>query len=85
MQISKGEFTDRLEMADNAYRTKNYIVTQSVGVKYDPEEDTVMYSHDTFYRRTKQLDDLYEFAFCLRKNIDGKRISVSMYTRQYVE
>lgn len=85
MQISKGEFTDRLEMADNAYRTKNYIVTQFVGVKYDPEEDTATYSHDTFYRRTKQLDDLYEFAFCLRKNIDGKRISVSMYTRQYVE
>ena len=74
MQISKEEFADCLEMADNAYRTKNYIVTQSVGVKYD-----------TFYRRTKQLDDLYEFSFCLRKNIDGKRISVSMYTRQYVE
>ena len=85
MQISKEKFADRLEMADNVYRTKNYIVTQSVGVKYDPGEDTAMYSHDTFYRRTKQLDDLYEFAFCLRKNIDGKRISVSMYTRQYVE
>ena len=85
MQISKGEFADCLEMADNVYRTKNYIVTQFVGVKYDPEEDTAMYSQDTFYRRTKQLDDLYEFAFCLRKNIDGKRISVSMYTRQYIE
>lgn len=45
---------DFMEDAMNVYRTRDYIVKQVVGVKYSEVEDNLVFSHDTFYRRTKK-------------------------------
>ncbi len=76
---------DFMVNAMNVYRTQNYIVKQVVSVKYSDVEDTLVLSHDTFYRRTKKRDREYENIFCNRKHIDGKRIPGTMYARTYVE
>lgn len=71
--------------AMNVYRTRNYIVKQSVGIKCSEVENNVVLSHDTFYRRTKKRDREYELIFAERKHIDGKRIHSTMYGRTYVD
>ena len=81
----KGKTTTEIfEDADNVYRTEKYIVKQVIGIKRDAEEDTVSFSHDTYYKRTKERDETYEFVYCIRKNKDGRRIPVVMYARTYV-
>jgi len=42
-------------------------------------------SEDTYFARTPARDADYEFAFKLRKRLDGKRIRSASYTRQYVD
>ena len=74
-----------IEIITNIYRTKHYIVEQRIGVKYDFFENDIIFSHDTFYRRTKARDKDYERKFADKKNIDGKRFKTSMYERTYVE
>lgn len=76
------EFT---ENATNVYRTKEYIVKQIIGIQYGCEENNVVYSRDTFYRRTPERDKEYEILFCRRRNVDGKRLPSTMYARIYVE
>ena len=71
--------------AMNVYRTREFIVKQVVGVKYSEVEDNLVFSHDTFYRRTKKRDREYECIFCERKRIDGKRIPSTMYARTDVD
>ena len=71
--------------ATNVYRTRDYIVKQVVGLKCDDNGNSVIVSHDTFYRRTRQRDREYETAFCVRTYIDGKRIRVFMSERRYVD
>lgn len=71
--------------AMNVYRTRDYIVKQVVCIKHSETEDTVVLSHDTFYRRTKRRDREYENIFWERKNIDGKRIPCTMYARTYID
>ena len=43
---------DFLYEANNVYRTKNYIVKQIIGVRCSEQENNVMFSFDTYYRRT---------------------------------
>ncbi len=74
-----------ISIADNAYRTEKYMVTQHIGIKQDAEENTVLFSHDTFYERTPERDKAYEKMFSERMNIDGKRIKVCMSARTYVK
>lgn len=74
-----------IEDATNVYRTRHYIVKQNIGIQYGDEESTVLYSRDTFYRRTRRRDKEYEMVFCMRKRIDGKRLPTSMYTRTYID
>ncbi len=76
---------DFMEGATNVYRTRDYIVKQVVGFKFSETENNLVYSHDTFYRRTKKRDREYEKIFYERKNIDGKRIPGTMYARTYVD
>lgn len=71
----------------NVYRTENYIVKQDIAITTD--EDTAIsksVSCDTYYLRTLERDRDYEYIFEFRgKKIDGKRIRVAMYTREYIE
>ena len=44
--------------ADNVYRTKHYIVKQSIKKIEHLTEDNMLVSHDTFYLRTPHRDML---------------------------
>jgi hypothetical protein len=76
---------DFLYDANNVYRTRDYIVKQVIGVRLSDEFNNVVFSFDTYYRRTKKRDKIYEKAFRERKNIDGKRLPTTMYARTYIE
>ena len=71
--------------AENAYRTKKYIVVQRVGYRYSDKDDNVLYSIDTYYLRNKKRDGEYERAFSEKQNVNGRRLPVSMYVRKYVD
>lgn len=71
--------------AENAYRTKKYIVVQRVGYRYSDKDDNVLYSMDTYYLRNKKRDGEYERAFSEKQNVNGRRLPVSMYVRKYVD
>ena len=51
---------DFLYEANNVYRTKNYIVKQIIGVRCSEHENNVIFSFDTYYRRTAERDKIYE-------------------------
>ena len=74
-----------LAQVTNVYRTREYIVFQEIGIIDEPEAGTYLYSYDTYHRRTMQKDREYEKAFKDRAHIDGNRIPVSTYVREYVE
>ena len=76
---------DFLYDANNVYRTKNFIVKQVIGVRLSDELNNVVFSFDTYYRRTKKRDKIYEKTFTERKNKDGKRLPTTMYARTYIE
>ena len=76
---------DFLYDANNVYRTKNYIVKQVIGVRTSDEENNIIMSFDTYYRRTKKRDIIYERAFASKKHIDGKRLPSTMYSRKYID
>lgn len=46
--------------ATNVYRTKYFIVKQSVSVNRDEFEGNSVISHDTYYMRTRKRDSEYE-------------------------
>ena len=76
---------DFLYDANNVYRTRDYIVKQVIGVRLSDEFNNVVFSFDTYYRRTKKRDKIYEKAFAARKYIDGRRLPITMYARTYIE
>lgn len=49
--------------ATNVYRTKYFIVRQSVSVKRDEFEGNSVISQDTYYMRTRKRDAEYEQLF----------------------
>lgn len=71
--------------ATNVYRTKNYIVAQTLTYKQSEVFDNVMLSHDTYFKRTRKRDEQYFFYFFDKDNLDGKRIPSTSYTRKYVD
>lgn len=71
--------------ATNVYRTKNFIVRQKIGVRYDSRENNVVFSDDTFFRRTAKRDREYEILFCRRRHPNGKRLPTTMYARVYID
>ncbi len=79
----KNRVPDYLKGATNVYRTKQHIVKQILGIQYSQKENNVVFSRDTYYRRTPERDKEYEIMFCLRRNIDGKRLPSTMYAREY--
>ena len=78
-------FLDMLLDADNVYRTKNFIVAQTLGIHASEEEDNQVISVDTYYRRTLKRDLAYRMAFQEKTNIDGKRLPSTMYSRTYID
>lgn len=78
-------FVDELELANNAYRTKDYIVTQRIIFRNNELDGAMIISTDVFYKRTKERDSIYEKTFENRINVNGKRLHATMSTRSYVE
>lgn len=74
---------DFLKDATNVYRTPQFIVKQRLGVLYSNTDYNVLYSRDTFYRRTAQRDAEYEIAFAGRKDMEGRRLKTNTYVRTY--
>lgn len=50
---------EMFENATNVYRTKKYIVKQIINYKAHNEFNNVLYSQDTFYKRTYLRDRYY--------------------------
>ena len=78
---------DFVNNADNVYRTREYIVKQQISTSVNKNSlITHLISEDTYYLRTPKRDVEYNIIFKVRdKNIDGKRIRSTMYTRKYVD
>ena len=70
--------------ATNVYRTREYIVKQSVTLHFDERYGAVLYSNDTYYRCTPFRDREYEAVFANRAHINGKRIHTAMYASRTV-
>lgn len=76
---------DFLNNATNLYRTKDFIVRQSLSITESNVVMPMILSEDTYFKRTKERDEQYEFLLISRKDlIDGKRIKASAYIRFYV-
>ena len=78
-------FVDELELAANAYRTKNYIVTQRIMFRQTETDGSMIMSIEAFYKRTKERDVIFEKMFASRINVNGKRLHATMSTRSYIE
>ena len=76
---------DFLIDADNVYRTKSFIVKQSIEIVENDIEENGIISHDTYYRRTSARDLAYNMAFMDKVKINGKRLPSTQYTRRYIE
>ena len=79
------DLVDELELANNAYRTKNYIVTQRILFRQTETDGSMIMSVEVFYKRNQERDTIYEKVFENRVKLDGKRLHSTMYTRSYVE
>lgn len=79
------DLVDELELANNAYRTKNYIVTQRILFRQTEADGSMIMSMEVFYKRNQERDTIYEKVFENRVKVDGKRLRSTMYTRSYVE
>ena len=74
---------DFMVNATNVYRTQHFIVRQRIGVLYSISDHNVLYSRDTYYARTPERNAAYESLFSGKSEIDGKRIAVAVYLREY--
>ena len=79
------DLVDELELANNAYRTKNYIVTQRIMFRQTEADGSMIMSVEVFYKRNQERDTIFEKVFENRVNVDGRRLHSTMYTRSYVE
>lgn len=78
------ELSNLLNDAVNVYRTRKYIVKQILVIRESPTEQNILFSEDTFYKRTKMRDKEYNIIFKDKDNIDGKRLPSTSYSRRYV-
>ena len=84
LNLSKIDF---LKDADNIYRTKDYIVKQKIISSFSEiTMITRLIGEDVYYLRTARRDEEYNIIFADRKKqINGKRIRTSMFTRKYID
>lgn len=78
------ELSNLLNDAVNVYRTRKYIVKQILVIRESPTEQNILFSEDTFYKRTKMRDKEYNIIFKDKDNLDGKRLPSTSYSRRYV-
>ena len=69
----------------NIYRTKHYIVVQSLFISLNKIEDNYSISKDSFYLRNKKRDRIFNNFFKDKLNPDGKRIKTKVYMRNYIK
>lgn len=73
-----------LNNAENVYRTKFYIIKQELSYLYDSDGNTTIHSDDTYYLRSKKLDDQFNKTFANRKKLNGQRIHSQTHTKSYI-
>jgi len=78
-------FIDTISKSTNVYRTKYFIIAQEIELQLDDYENNAVVSHDIFFHRNKIRDKQFENFFKDRKNINGKRLPTTMYSRSFVE
>ena len=83
--FKNGYMPDFMVSANNVYRTKEYIVKQQLTLVISENRDSYTISNDTYYVRTPKRDFEYALAFQKRRNLNGKRLPSSTYTRKYVD
>ena len=76
---------DFLLEATNVYRTKNFIVRQIISIQHSVSNSSVLFSYDTFFKRTKTRDKQYNFIFKNRINLEGKRLTTTANTKNYID
>lgn len=76
---------EMFENATNVYRTKKYIVKQIINYNEHNEFQNVLYSQDTFYKRTYLRDKYYESKYKDKIEIDGKRLKTACSSRKYID
>lgn len=76
---------DFMQSATNVYRTKNFIVKQTIGIQYGVKSDNLMFSDDTYYVRTPERDAQYMSLFAGKHNPNGRRIATAMNSRKYID
>lgn len=82
--IIKVNSVDFMNDATNLYRTKDFIVRQKISITESTVKMPIVISVDTYFKRTKERDEQYEFLLISRKDlINGKRVKASAYTRFY--
>lgn len=89
--MTKEEYTqilaemDFMKDACNVYRTEHYIIRQELSIEVIDAE-TVVYSKDTFFKRTKRRDAQFRFVYSFKdEKYKGKRVPATMTTRTYVD
>ncbi len=76
----------RQKHVNNIYRTRKYIVCQSIGfTRCNNTSFNATISTDTFYLRTPERDREYELLTIDYPYADGKRIPTTMSIRKYVQ
>ena len=78
-------FLDELQVANNAYRTETYIVTQELTFVKNEYHGSYMDSRDVYYERTQERDMIYEKVFEKSFSLEGERIPTKKHTRQYIK
>ena len=68
-----------LRGAVNVYRTKHFIVKQTLFIQESEGEDNLLISYDTYYRRTTKRYLTYNMAFIDKSNSEGRRLPSSTY------
>lgn len=78
------QIKEMFENATNVYRTRKYIVKQVVNYNVQ-NKFHVLYSQDTFYKRTYLRDKYYETKYRNKIDINGKRLKTACSTRKYID
>lgn len=79
------QIKEMFENATNVYRTRKYIVKRVVNYNVQNKFHNVLYSQDTFYKRTYLRDKYYETKYRNKIDINGKRIKTACSTRKYID
>ena len=79
------DFVTELEIANNAYRTEDYIVTQELMFVKCDYHGSYIDSRDVYYERTIERDVMFDKVFEKRCNVNGQRIPTQKHTRHYIK